>query len=146
MPFAGAFAKLRKTNISFIMSVCPSVRPSVRPHGTTRLPLTELREIWYLSIFRKSVKEIQVLVKSDKNNGHFTWKPIYVFDHFSLSFSQNWKRFRQTLKRKSNTRFMLYNFFFFRKLYRLWDNVEKCSRAWQATDEKIAQARCMPYN
>ena len=25
-------------------------------------------EIWYLRIFRKSVEEIQVLLKSDKNN------------------------------------------------------------------------------
>jgi len=35
----GVFAKLRKETISFVMSVCLSVRPSVRPHGTTRLPL-----------------------------------------------------------------------------------------------------------
>jgi hypothetical protein len=33
--FLGAFAKLRKPTISFVMSV----RLSVRPHGTTRLPL-----------------------------------------------------------------------------------------------------------
>jgi hypothetical protein len=32
--FLGAFAKFRKATISFVMSVCPSVRP----HGTTRLP------------------------------------------------------------------------------------------------------------
>jgi len=33
--FLGAFAKLRKTTISFVISV----RLSFRPHGTTRLPL-----------------------------------------------------------------------------------------------------------
>ena len=33
--FLGAFAELRKATIIFVMSV----RPSVRPHGTTRLPL-----------------------------------------------------------------------------------------------------------
>jgi len=33
----GAFAKLQKRNIIFIMSV----RPSVRPHETTRLPVKE---------------------------------------------------------------------------------------------------------
>jgi len=38
--FLGAFPKLRKANISFIMSV----RPSVLPHGTTQLP------IYYLNI------------------------------------------------------------------------------------------------
>jgi hypothetical protein len=33
----GAFAELRKATISFVMSVSPSVRP----HGTTWLPLDE---------------------------------------------------------------------------------------------------------
>ena len=37
--FLGAFAKFRKATIRFVMFVCPSVHPSVRPHGTTRLPL-----------------------------------------------------------------------------------------------------------
>ena len=37
--FLDAFAKLRKATISFVISVCPIVCPSVRPHGTTRLPL-----------------------------------------------------------------------------------------------------------
>jgi hypothetical protein len=33
---------------------------------------TELDEILYLSIFRRSVEKIQVSLKSDKNNGYFT--------------------------------------------------------------------------
>jgi len=33
--FLGAFAKLRSETISFVMSVCPIVRP----HGTARLQL-----------------------------------------------------------------------------------------------------------
>jgi len=38
------------------------------------------------SIFQKSVKKIQVLLKLDKNNGYFTWRPIYICDltHFFL--------------------------------------------------------------
>jgi len=41
-----------------------------------------------LSIFRKSVEKIQVSLKSDKNNGYFTWcRPIYIFNHISLSSS-----------------------------------------------------------
>ena len=35
----GAFAKLRKATISFVMSVRLFFSPSVCPHGTTRLPL-----------------------------------------------------------------------------------------------------------
>ena len=41
--FLGAFAKLRKTAVSFVMSLSPSVRPSVcmsvRPHETNLVPL-----------------------------------------------------------------------------------------------------------
>jgi hypothetical protein len=33
----GALAKLQKATVSFVVSVCLS--PSVRPHGTTQLPL-----------------------------------------------------------------------------------------------------------
>ena len=38
-------------------------------------------------IFQKSVEKIQVSLKSDKNNRYFTWRPIYIFDHISLSSS-----------------------------------------------------------
>jgi len=34
----GAFSKLLKGTVIFVTSLCPSVRPSVRQHGTTRLP------------------------------------------------------------------------------------------------------------
>jgi len=33
------------------------------------------------------VEKIQFSLKSDKNNGHFTWRPTYIFDHISLSYS-----------------------------------------------------------
>jgi hypothetical protein len=40
--FLGAFAKLRKVTISFVMSVCPSVRPSALNNfvSTGRISLT----------------------------------------------------------------------------------------------------------
>ena len=47
--------------------VCPSVR--TEQLGTHR---TDFHEIWYLSIFRKSVEKIQVSLKSGKNKGYFT--------------------------------------------------------------------------
>jgi len=37
--FLGAFAKLRKATMIFVVPVRPSVCPSVRQHGTTQLPL-----------------------------------------------------------------------------------------------------------
>jgi len=80
--FLGAFEKLLKATISFVMSVCPSVRmEQLRSHWT------DFHEIRYLSIFRKSVEKIQVSLKSDKNNLYFTYRPIYIFDHISLNSS-----------------------------------------------------------
>jgi len=38
-----------------------------------------------VSIFKKSVKKIQVLLKSEKNNGYFTWRPVYIYDHISCN-------------------------------------------------------------
>jgi len=45
---------------------------------------TDFLEIWFFTIFRKSVEKIQDLLKSDKNNGDFGWTPIHIFDHISL--------------------------------------------------------------
>jgi len=44
IPVLDTFAKLRKATTSFLTPSCLSVccRPSVRPHGTTRLPLDGL--------------------------------------------------------------------------------------------------------
>jgi hypothetical protein len=59
----GAFAKLRKATISFVMSV------RLEQLG---FHWTDFHEMWYFDIFRKSVQKIQVLLKSDENNWHFT--------------------------------------------------------------------------
>jgi hypothetical protein len=58
----GAFAKLRKATITFVVSVCPSVRMEERGSHWK-----DFSEIWYLSIFRKSVEEIQVSLKYENN-------------------------------------------------------------------------------
>ena len=57
--FLGAFAKLRKATISFVMSVCLSVRP----HGTTRLPLDGF--LWNLIFedFSKICRENSSFIK-----------------------------------------------------------------------------------
>jgi len=69
--FLGAFARLRKVTISFVMCVCLSDYP----HGTTRLPLDGF--LWnFFDYFSKvSRKKIQVSFISDKNNGYFTSRP-----------------------------------------------------------------------
>ena len=48
---------------------------------------TDFCEIWYLSTFWKSVKNIQVSFKWDKNNDYFMWTPIYIFYLILLSSS-----------------------------------------------------------
>ena len=63
----------------------------------------DLHEIWYLSIFKKSVEEIQVSLKYDNNDGYFTWWPIYIFD---------WNVSGKTCRENQNKLFMLKNFFF----------------------------------
>jgi hypothetical protein len=77
--FLGAFEKLLKATISFVMFVCLSVSLSVHPSVSLSVLMeqlgshwTEFHEICHLSIFRKFVQKIQVSLKSDKNNGHFT--------------------------------------------------------------------------
>ena len=58
--FLGAFTKPQKAFISFVMCVCPSVRP----HATTRR--STLHFIFW-AFFEKSVREIQVSLKSEEN-------------------------------------------------------------------------------
>ena len=37
-------------------------------------------------IFRKSVDKIQVSLKSDKNNGYFTWRRFHIHDNISMNY------------------------------------------------------------
>ena len=67
-----------------LASSCLSVRLYVRmeqlaPHWTN------FHGILYFSIFRKSVQKFQILSQSDKNDGHFTCRPTYIYDTISLS-------------------------------------------------------------
>jgi hypothetical protein len=38
-----------------------------------------------LGVFRKSIENIQISLKSDKNNGYFTWRPMYIYDKISMN-------------------------------------------------------------
>jgi len=74
-PISGAFAKLQKATISFIMKKLGS-------HWTNS------DEILYLkNFFRKSIQKIKVLLKHDKNNGHFTRRPKFIDDNISVKYS-----------------------------------------------------------
>ena len=98
---------MRKVTISFVMSVrlslCLSVRPSVRPHETSQLPLDGFS--WNLTIenFSKTCPENSNFInkKSDKKNGYFIRRPVYVYDNVLLNYSWNGKRIKQKLQRKT---------------------------------------------
>ena len=91
--YLGAFAELRKMTVSFVMSVC-SVCLSI---GMESLGYhwTDFHEIWYMSIYRKSVTKIDFSLKCDKNNVYFTWKPMYICDNISLTSPWSEKCFGQ---------------------------------------------------
>ena len=63
--FLGAFAELRKATLMFATSVVPPARNSSTPTGRILMKFDTY-------VFRKSVKKIQVSLKSDKNNSYFT--------------------------------------------------------------------------
>jgi hypothetical protein len=48
---------------------------------------TDFHQILYLSVSLKSVKKIQLSLKSDKNNGTFTWRLMHIYDNISLNSS-----------------------------------------------------------
>jgi len=48
---------------------------------------TNLYEILYLRIFRKSGDTIQVSLKCDNNNGHLTRRRVYIYDNILLDSS-----------------------------------------------------------
>jgi len=82
---------------------CASVRLSVCARGVTRLPLVDFHEIWYLTMFRKSVEKIQFSLKSDKNEGFFIW--------YLAQFFLERKTFH-TKRVENNTHFMFNNILF----------------------------------
>ena len=122
--FSGAFAKLGKATVSFVMSV--------RPRGTTGLPLDGFW--WNLvtaSFFRTYVKEIQVSLKIPPERVLY----MKTFSHLWQYLAEflEWEMFQiKSFRENQNT--YLCQITFFRKSYLLWDNVEKFGTAWQAAD------------
>jgi hypothetical protein len=73
---------------------------------------TDIHEILCLSISQKSVGVIQILLKSDKNKGYFTWKSMYIRSYFAQFFLEG--NIIQTKSRENqNTYFMFSKFHFF---------------------------------
>ena len=98
LQFLDLFAKLWKANISFVMSDsrsdcqsdCLSTWNNSSPNGWILINF----DIWW---FQKFITKFQVWMKSDTNNGYFTWRAMYVCSNISLNSSKNEKSFRQNL-------------------------------------------------
>jgi hypothetical protein len=78
-----------------LASSCPSVCVSGCPHRTTRLPLDGRILIKLDFVLFSKTCQIQVLLKSDENNGYILWRRFYIYDNMSLNSSDNEKCFRQ---------------------------------------------------
>jgi hypothetical protein len=79
--FIRCVRKIVKSNYQ-LRHVCLSVRMEQRGSHCT-----DFHAIWYLSISQKYVGKIQDLLKSDKNDGHFTRGRMYVYDKILLNSS-----------------------------------------------------------
>jgi hypothetical protein len=132
--------EFEKLTISAVMSV----RPSVCPHGTTRLPLEGFSWRRHLIIFRKHVNKILVPLKSNSNNGYFKWRLIHIF-LLCLAESLEREIFQVGTVEKIKTDISC-SISFFRKSFRLWDNIDKYCREGQAIDNNMAHAHLMLGN
>ena len=129
--FLGAFAKLRKPTISVVISVLPSVRP----HGTTRLPLDGFPWNLILEHFSKICRENSSFIKNQQE-----WRALYMKTNIyvviiSLTFllrMRNVSGKRRENQENQNTYFLFSNFFFFfenRAVYeKTWKNLVERGR------------------
>ena len=115
-----------------LVSPCTSVRPPAWNNSASTGRIFMKFDIWVF--FSKSFEKIQVSLKSDKNNGQFTWRPVYIYDCLV-----EWEMFRTT----KSEHILCSTASFHRKSCRLWDNVEKYCGAGQTTWQyNPAHAHC----
>ena len=76
-------------------------------------------------------KNINVSLKSNKNNWHFTSSSLQIYDTISL-ISNNEKRFTQQVAEKIKA-YILCSITIFRKSCRQWDNAKKYVRTTRLT-------------
>ena len=108
---------------------CLSICMSVHMHQL-RSCWTEFCEIWWWSVFQKSVKKIQVSLKSEKDNG------TLHEDQYRFLIMSCWiyLRMRNVADKRcreyQNTHFIVDNFFFNRTFYEImWKNMADPDRA-----------------
>jgi hypothetical protein len=69
--------------MSFVMPVCLSIYVSICMEQLGCYWM-DFDEILLFDLFEKCVEKIQVSLKSDQNNGYFTWRRFYICDNVLL--------------------------------------------------------------
>jgi hypothetical protein len=132
VPFLGAYRKIAKNDCK-LRRACPPFR---LPSWNISVPTLDGFSWNLISVFQKSVEKIEALLNSGKNIWYFTW------GLFTFMIASRWILLRmsnfpdESCRENQNTRYM-FNNTFSRKLWHLWDTVEKYCRAGQATDDII---------
>jgi hypothetical protein len=137
---SGAFAKLRKVYICFVMFVCQFVFPPVYPLRTTRLPLGRFLikfDIWVF--FDNPSTKLKVLQNPTRIAGALHGDCL---TGLIIYFSFILRRKNISCREIQNPNFM-FNNIFFRRACRLWDKAEKLCRVEEATHANTAHAHCM---
>ena len=82
---------------------------------------------------------MQVALNSDDNKGHFTRRPVYIFDQISLTSSWKWEMFQTKVVEKIKTNVLCsVSFFENHAVYEIkW---KKYGNPGQATDDNMAHA------
>jgi hypothetical protein len=113
------------------MSVCLSVPLSTWNSSSPTARIVMKSGIWCLRIFWKYVQKIQVSLNSESNNGtlHEDLCTFIIISRSNVLKVRNISAAR--CRDTQNTHFMFNDLF--RKSCLLWDNVEKCDKARQAT-------------
>jgi hypothetical protein len=124
--FLGTYAKLKKKATSSFMSVCPFARKNSPATGRILIKFD-------VCVFSKVRRENSIVSEKHTNNGYCTWRPKYIYDTLAEVFLE-WDTFQTKFLRKIKTHFV-FDIFFSRNLFRLGDNLERYSRARQATDD-----------
>ena len=104
-PFLGMYAKLWKVTTSFVTSARLSIcMEQLGSHWK------DLHEIWSLSIIQSSLEKFLVSLKSDKNNGYFTFRSIYISQHICSLLLRMRKVLDKSCRENKNHTFMFSNF------------------------------------
>jgi hypothetical protein len=101
--------KIVKNN-NYLHHVCSSdqmSRNNSAPNGQIFMKLQ------YWNMFWKSAQKIKVSLKLGKNNGYFTWRPIYIFYHLTQFFLE-WEMFQTKFVEKIKTHILCSITFFWK--------------------------------